>query len=55
MLAQGGGAAKKEARRRGNAILPYLSAPGSFKRMLGCKRSALPSRPPYKNGGCEYQ
>jgi len=27
--------ADKEARRVGNAILPYLWAPGSFKRMLG--------------------
>ena len=33
--AQGVGAADKEASQRGNAILPYLSAPGSFKRMLG--------------------
>src|SRR5213076_1449424 len=27
--------ADKEARRRGNAIPPYLGAPGSFKRLLG--------------------
>src|SRR6266516_7521593 len=33
--AQGVGAADKEASQRGNAILPYLRAPGSFKRMLG--------------------
>jgi len=36
--AQGGGAADKEARQRGNAILPYLRAPGSFKRLLGGTR-----------------
>jgi hypothetical protein len=34
VLAQGGGAADKEAGRRGNAILP-TRAPASFKRMLG--------------------
>src|SRR5206468_12802346 len=34
LRAQGGGAADRKARRRGNAILP-TRAPGSFKRMLG--------------------
>src|SRR6266853_1788511 len=33
--AQGGRAADKKAGRRGNAIPPYLGAPGSFKRLLG--------------------
>ena len=33
--AQGGGTADKKAGQRGNAIPPYLRAPGSFKRMLG--------------------
>lgn len=33
-MAQGGGAADGD-RRRGNTILPYLSAPDSFKRLLG--------------------
>src|SRR5207247_3741961 len=37
--AQGGGATDKEARQRGNTILPYLRAPGSFKRMLGSAAS----------------
>src|SRR5947208_189463 len=32
---KGGGGAKKKARGRGNAILPYLRAPASFKRLLG--------------------
>src|SRR2546422_11249616 len=34
-LAQGCGAADKKASPRGNAIPPYLRAPGSFKRLLG--------------------
>src|SRR5438874_4933661 len=40
--AQGGGAADKEAGRRGNAILP-ARAPGSFKRLLGiCSTTTQP-------------
>src|SRR5438874_4481001 len=40
--AQGGGAADKEAGRRGNAILP-TRAPGSFKRLLGiCSTTTQP-------------
>jgi len=45
MLAQGGGVADKTAGQRGNAILPYLPAPGSFKRMVGSAvRGVLASR-----------
>src|SRR6266480_3299029 len=33
--AQGGAAADKKARRRGNAIPPYVCARASFKRLLG--------------------
>jgi len=32
----------KRPGQRGSAILPYLRAPGSFKRMLGCGISAAP-------------
>ena len=40
-----GGVADKTAGQRGNAILPYLRAPGSFKRMLGrAVRGVLASR-----------
>src|SRR2546430_2692027 len=39
--AQGGGAADKRAGQRGNAILP-TRAPGSFKRLLGRRRTYAP-------------
>src|SRR5882724_11731818 len=42
--AQGVGAADKKARQRVNAILPYLRAPGSFKRMLGARRRGIKCR-----------
>ena len=36
--------ADRKAGQRGNAILPYLRAPASFKRMLGSPRPTHDSR-----------
>src|SRR5207245_6020140 len=41
---QGVGAADKKASQRGNAIPPYLRAPGSFKRLLGSTLGAALAR-----------
>jgi hypothetical protein len=38
------------ARRRGNATLPYLRAPGSFKRLLGGRTDADYSPTPGPSG-----
>src|SRR2546427_10867431 len=37
---------RKETRGRGNAALPYLRAPGSFKRLLGGSRSDIVNQRP---------
>jgi len=42
--AEGVGGADKKAGRRGNAILPYMCAPGSFKRMLGAGSTGRAAR-----------
>src|SRR6266446_3717470 len=48
---------RKKARRRGNAIPPYLQAPGSFKRLLGGtvsrrRRPAVPGEVKRERSSC---